>query len=178
MTDNLRLGPDAEANHRIRLLRAEAPAGDIENGTPLVPGVWLAWPGEGAVAGSLRAGADLALDLDVTAVDGCDWYTLNVSLGGFDLKDSAVLGVVAKGSAARTLALKACVRSGTEDGFVDCFFDKHLILTGEEAVHLDIFETRATAQLPAEAPWRDFVLFLPTDRSFALTLSDLRFFVV
>lgn len=32
--------------------------------------------------------------------------------------------------------------------------------------------------LPTQAPWRDFILFLPPDRPVEATLLDLRFFIV
>ena len=88
-----------------------------------------------------------------------------------------MVGFAARIAAPEILVARACLRSGTEEGFVDCFFDKHLLFRPEEASHVDALPVHHRADLPLRAPWRELILFLPTD-DFRLSLIDLRVFVV
>ncbi|MEN9063025.1 hypothetical protein [Ponticoccus litoralis] len=87
------------------------------------------------------------------------------------------IGFAARIAAPEVFVARAALRSGGPDGFVDCFFDKHLLFRPEEASHVDAIPVHYREPVPAEAAWRELILFLPT-HSFRLSIIDLRLFVV
>lgn len=178
MTNNIRLGPDANANQILRVLQAENPTGDIVCDTPITPGVLFSFDPAGTLKGSLLEDADAILSFRIESLKDSHWLALHVSLGGFDLDGFGVIGFICKSDAPSAVAMKTCIRSGTEAGFVDCFFDKQVVSYSQTSTHLDAMDVEGRKNLPAQAPWRDFVLFLPPDRPVEATLRDLRFFIV
>ena len=178
MTNNIQLGPDAEANQLIRILKAQNPGGDIPCETPIAPGVRLSFDPAARFRGHLRPEVEGVLSFRVEQIEGSGWFALHVMLGGVDLSDFSVIGFVCKSDAPSALALKTCIRSGNEAGFIDCFFDKHVVAYGETSTHLDVIDLSRNPDLPRQAPWRDFVMFFPNDKPIDLTLRDLRFFIV
>jgi hypothetical protein len=77
---------------------------------------------------------------------------------------------------AETVA-RVCLRSGTENGFQDHFFEKLMFFSPQEASHLDVIELNHFSPVLKHAPWRELILFLPST-SFNLRLIDLRVFLV
>ena len=106
-----------------------------------------------------------------------EWVGLHFEFPARDISGAGVMGFAARFSAADTCVVQACLRSMTEDGFQDCFFDKHLLLRPEESSHLDALQIGYRDSLPMHAKWRELILFLPTE-SFSLALIDLRLFLV
>lgn len=178
MTNNIRLGPDANANQILRVLRAENPTGDIQCDTPIAPGVLFSFDPAGTLKGSLQDNEDALLSFRVESLKDSHWLALHVALGGFDLDGFGVIGFICKSTAPSAVAMKTCIRSGTEAGFVDCFFDKQVVSYAQTSTHLDAMDVEGRKNLPTQAPWRDFILFLPPDRPVEATLLDLRFFIV
>lgn len=178
MNNSIHLGPDANINQMVRLLQAEAPLGPIEVDKPIVPGISFSFDPDAELSGRLKAADGAVLSFAIEEIKNSGWLALHISMGGFDLASYGVIGFVCKTQAPNAIALRACIRSGTEAGFVDCFFDKHLVGYSEPSTHLDAMDVSIQKTLPAQAPWRDFVLFLPPDRPTDLTLLDLRFFIV
>lgn len=178
MTNNIQLGPDAEINQLIRILKAQSPGGGIPCETPISPGVRFSFDPEAQFQGHLRPEVEGLLSFRVEKIEETGWFALHVMLGGADLSDYSVIGFVCKSDAPSSLALKTCIRSGTESGFVDCFFEKHVVAYAETSVHLDVIDLSRKPDFPQQAPWRDFVMFFPNDKPTDLTLRDLRFFIV
>jgi len=178
MSNNIRLGPDAEANQIIRMMSAEQPTGAIPCEEPITLGVRFSYDANAAFQGHLRADENAVLSFKVDQIEGSGWFALHISLGGIDLSPYAVIGFVCKSEAPSAVAFKACIRSGSEAGFSDCFFDKHVVAYGEASTHLDVIDIAQTPALPTQADWRDFVLFFPPDKPIEIILRDLRFFIV
>ncbi len=177
MSDDLRTGPDGQANHLLSVLRESAAEGPLGPGTEILPGlVFHAHAGLGA-EGHWRSPPGRLLDLEVTTTGEGPWMALHLSLGAPDLAECGVVGLACRSAAADQLVIRTCLRSGTADGFEDSFFDKHLLARPEEATYLDALPVHRGERVPLRARWRELVLFLPT-RSLRWSLIDLRVFAV
>lgn len=177
MFSSIALGPDGEANHKLAVLRAKKREGKLADVVRLLPGVEMHCDPALKVEGTYRSPAGRLLEIDARMRGEGSWIGLHLSLPARNLAGMGVLGFAARASAVETLVLSACIRSGTDDGFQDCFFDKHLLLRPEEASHLDALPVGYRDELPQKARWRELILFLPkTD--FQLALIDLRVFAV
>lgn len=177
MTDNIATGPDAQVNHALAVLRGTVSKGKIENENHLLPGVTLRADPALNVKGRYSSPEGRLLNLDVTCRARGDWMALHLSLGGGDYSPHGFVGLACRIAAPEPMIVRPCLRSGTKDGFVDSFFHKHILATPEEASHLDALPVHNRSNLPLHAPWRELVLFLPTE-SFRWSLHDLRVFVV
>jgi len=178
MTDNLALGADGQANHTLAVLRDDTREGKLTSDLEFLPGFALHADPEMALSGSYKSPKGRLLEIDAKAGSNQgNWFGLHLSIPVHDLGDKGVLGFVARLSAPDITVARACLRSGTEDGFQDCFFDKHLLFRPDEASHMDVLQVQMRDQLPQHAPWRELILFLPTG-DFRLSLADLRVFAV
>lgn len=178
MTDSITPGGDGQANHVLAVLREDTREGALASDVDFLPGLsFHADPALG-LSGSFTSPEGRILDLDArTGPDTGGWVALHVALPAPDLRRVGFFGFVARLSAPDITVVRACLRSGTADGFVDCFFDKHLLVRPEEASHLDVLPLQYRDQIPMQAPWRELILFLPT-HDFRLSLIDLRLFIV
>lgn len=177
MTDNISLGPDAQLNHALRVLRTGSMEGEIADEVRVLPGVTLrADPALGA-GGRYASPEGRLFDLDVTVSGEGGWLALHMGFPARDLTGFGVIGLACRTAAPEIQVIQPCLRSGTEEGFEDCFFDKHILTQPEESSHVDALPVGHRAQLPVEAPWRELILFLPT-RPFRWSLLDLRVFAV
>ena len=130
------------------------------------------------LAGDYRSPRGRLLDFDArTGPNPGGWVGLHLALRVDDLSGMGVVGFAARMAAPEALVVRACLRSGTDAGFTDCFFDKHMLFRAEEAGHVDALQISERPDLPMRAPWREVILFLPT-RAFKLSLIDMRVFVV
>lgn len=176
--DNIALGADGQANHLLALLRSQSGKGSLAGDTEFLPGLFLNADPALELRGQYRSPPGQLLELEVeTGPRPGGWVALHLSLPVQDIRNLGVIGFAARGHAPEMTLLRACLRSGTGAGFVDCFFDKHILLRPEEASHIDALPLRHREGLPERAPWRELVLFLPT-RAFQLVLCDLRVFAV
>lgn len=175
---NIAVGGDAQANHALSLLRSARTEGTLGRHVPLVPGVDLhAAPGLG-LSGRYSAPQGIVLDLEAEITGTPDgWFALHVALPTTDIGTCGICGFAARLRAAQICTIRACLRSGTEDGFTDAFFDKHLIARPDETCHLDALALALRDDVPAHAPWRELILFLPIT-SLRICLIDLRVFLV
>lgn len=177
MFSSIALGPDGEANHKLAVLRGKKRKGMLADSVKFLPGLELHADPSLGLEGSYLSPAGRLLELDVKMHGEGSWIGLHLALPARDLAGMGVIGFAARFSATGMHVLRACIRSGTADGFQDCFFDKHLLLRPEEASHLDALPVGYRDELPQKAPWREFVLFLPQN-DFQMALIDLRLFVV
>ena len=175
--DNLMLGPDAQVNHALALLRGLTAEGAVVSGTPLVPGIWFDLDPEGRAEGRYRSrpGELISARLDV-GVPG-RWLALHLDLGTTRLDTEAVLGFVCRSSASQTITARACLRTGSADGFTDRFFGKRIVSFDRPSTHLDALPLGGDEGSAKDETWRQLVLFFEV-RSFDLTLQDLRVFLV
>lgn len=144
---------------------------------PLAPGLFFHRDPEAEMKADWSSPADRLLHLETQVARPGRWLALHLSLPALDLAGSGVLGFALRGTSARPTVLTACLRSGREGGgFQDCFFEKRILSDGNEVDHLAMIRPGTHPELPMQAPWREFVLFLPPDHGIQWTLTDLRLF--
>lgn len=178
MTDNLALGPDGHANHTLTVLRNDSRDGSLSSDLDILPGFSIHADPALELSGNYSSPEGRILDLDThVGANPGHWLALHLKLPAQDIRNNGVLGFVSRSSAPEILVARACLRSGTQDGFEDCFFDKHILVRPEETVHMDVLSVQYREQIPTQASWRELILFLPT-QSFKLSLIDLRIFLV
>lgn len=158
-------------------MRKSLCAGDITDKVTFRPGMALHADPALKVGGQYRLPAGRLLELEVTTAAKGDWIALHVSLTATNLADHAYIGLACRSAAPREQLIQPCLRSGTDDGFHDCFFDKHILAGPEPRNHVDALHIETHRDLPTTAPWRELVLFLPK-HSFRWDLHDLRMFLV
>lgn len=178
MPHNLDLGPDAQANHALAVLRGLDFEGDLAPGQQVVPGLFLTWDEDSdiRVHGLSRPGQLLELGFSVARPG--KWLSLHVALGPADLTGLHALGLVCKSVSPYATTFQPCLRSGQEaGGFVDHFFRKRVLTHSQPGVHLDALLPGTDTDLPRSVPWRELVLFFRPETS-RIDLHDLRLFMV
>lgn len=156
-----------------------------KTGTDLEAGLSLHADPALGLAGTARSPEGWLLELDLRPAGPGGFCGLHLDLPALDLAGCAALGFTARGAATSRAVVTAALRSGhdgEEDGdhgagFTDTFFDRHLLLRPEEMAHVDALPLPLRPGVPARAPWRQLVLFLPPE-PLGLTLIDLRIFAV
>lgn len=177
MTDSVALGADGQANHALTVLRQQELSGDLAQNVTFVPGVMMNADPELGLSGTWQSPDNRVLHFDASIQGLGNWLGLHISVPIQDTRGKGIIGFAARIQAPDIFIARASLRSGAENGFVDCFFDKHLLFTPDEATHVDALQLHQRDNIPATAPWREIVLFLPTE-SFKLDLLNLRVFVV
>lgn len=161
----------------LETLRQGAPRGKIVTEEEIVPGLRFVPDPEAGMTGHFFSPQGRLLELQVSHARPARWFGLHLRLDIDDIDKIALIGMATRIAAPTTMTVKACIRSGTETGFVDTFFDKTVAALPRPLLHLDVIETNgARTALCAPAPWRELVLFLPTE-DFRLDLHDLRVFM-
>lgn len=169
---------DGSANRTLEVMRSKTSEGAVTSNTRFLSGFKLHADPALQISGHYRSPDGRLLEFDVrTGPDPGGWVGLHLALPVDDLSSMGVVGFAARIAAPEVLVVRACLRSGTDDGFVDCFFNKHLLFRAEEADHVDAVPVGRHTDLPMRASWRELILFLPT-RAFQLSLIDMRVFVV
>lgn len=177
MTDSIAIGADGQANQTLEFMRKEHRAGELGTDLTFLPGLELHADPELNLSGSWTSAESEVLEIDAAIPGLGGWVGLHLSLPVGTTRGHGVLGFAARIRAPEIFVARACLRSGRDGGFVDCFFDKHLLFTPDEASHVDALQLHQRDTIPEEAPWRDLILFLPTE-SFRLSVIDWRVFVV
>jgi hypothetical protein len=178
MVENIAPGADGQANHTLSVLRGGTQNGALVSDVSFLPGLKLNADPALELSGSYHSPAGRLLEFDAkTGPNPGGWIGLHLDIPAVDLRSAGVVGFAARFAAAEIMVARVCLRSGTDGGFEDCFFDKHLLLRPEEASHVDALPIHQREALPVRAPWRELVIFLPT-RSFKFSLIDLRVFIV
>lgn len=176
--NNIAPGTDGQANHTLSVLRSGSFEGSLTSHVEFLPGLFLHADPKLDLSGTYRSPLGRLLEFNAhTGPNPGNWVGLHLSLPGEDLRDKGVVGFAARISGPELMLLRVCLRSGTSSGFVDCFFDKHILLRPEEASHVDALSLACQSQLPLQAEWRELILFLPP-KNFQFSLIDLRLFVV
>lgn len=115
------------------------------------------------------------LDIRTAVATPGGWLGLHVALPPLDLSRTAWFGFVTRTAAGAALAARACLRSGDgAGGFSDAFFDRHVLSQPGETDHVDMLAPVRRPDLPPQAPWREFILFLPPTHDVDWALHDLR----
>lgn len=178
MVDNIAPGADGQANHTLSVLRGGTFEGPLASDVSFLPGLKLNADPALELSGTYHSPAGRLLEFDAkTGPNPGGWVGLHLDVPAEDLRNAGVIGFAARFAAPEIMVARVCLRSGIENGFEDCFFDKHLLLRSEEASHVDALPVHHREALPERAPWRELVIFLP-NRAFQLSLIDLRVFIV
>ena len=161
---------------------AAIPGGPLDE-TPLLPGVRFRLDPEGGSAGRWTSPRDRIVELTVATGRPSRWLGLHLELPeAADLAGTAWLGFALRGAADRPIAVRPCLRSGREaeagGGFVDLFFARHVLLRPGARDHHDMIAPPRSPDLPALAPWREFILFLPPAEPYRLVLEELAVFLL
>lgn len=175
--DSLELGPDAQLNHAITLLQTARASAPLVDEKVISPGVFLSIDPEGDVSGEISNGHDGLIALNYTVLKKPRWLGVHMIMGNVDLSQAAIAGVVCKSHAQEAATYRICLRSGTDQGFQDTFFPKHIVAFQQESVHVDILKLSSFDEIPSKATWRELILFFQTT-SAAIDIRDLRFFIV
>ena len=175
--DNLSLASDAQVNHLIGVVRSTEAKYSLADELRLAPGAFFSIDPDGKVSGHCAAGGSNVLSVEYSVEHPVKWFGLHFSMGGIDLRDAAVFGVVCKSRSPEATTLRVCLRSPTPDGFVDAFLPKHVVAYGQASTHVDLMKLEGREDVPSQAAWRELILFFPT-QSAAIDLIDLRVFVV
>lgn len=174
---NLHIGPDAQINHTIGQLRTTPDAGSLSDQAKPVPGSYFGIDTEGTVTGRWTSGGEQLLNLGYSVQKTPRWLALHLAVGMVDLSDFAVFGVACKSRAPEAMTYRLCLRSASPDGFVDAFLPKHVVAFAQASTHIDALALDGNRNVPAEAEWRELILFFPPQTS-NLDLIDLRVFIV
>ncbi|MEM8582355.1 MAG: hypothetical protein AAGF50_14255 [Pseudomonadota bacterium] len=175
--DNIALGPDGQANHALAVLRQEAREGELSESVHFLPGVDLYADPSLGLTGRYSSPEGRILELDAHTSGQGNWCGFHVRLPAAKLDHVGSIGFAVRIAAPEVFVARAALRSGGPEGFVDCFFDKHLLFRPEEASHVDAIPVHYREPVPMEAAWRELIFFLPTS-NFRLSFVDLRLFVV
>ena len=173
MTETL---PAALTRQCLDELRQGASFGDIMPEAEIVSGIRFVPDPDAGMRGRFSSPAGRLLQIEVTHERPARWCGLHIRLDIDDISDLGLIGLAARFAAPQAVAVAPCIRSGTENGFSDCFFEKQVASLPRPLLHLDAIETDGRhPSLPETAPWRELVLFLPTG-GFRLDLHDLKVF--
>ncbi|WP_380996007.1 hypothetical protein [Sedimentitalea sp. HM32M-2] len=160
----------------LNRLRHGRAAGAIADRVDLAPGLALIADPALRATGRWRSPAGRLLELEIETGGRGDWMALHLALATPDLAPAAFFGFACTGLAPQMQLIRACLRSGRADGgFVDCFFDRHILTAPEPAAHVDALHLPTQPEVPEDAPWRELLLFLPPE-PVRWHLHDLRVF--
>lgn len=177
MPENINIGPDAQVNHALGRLRDATQSGEMRSHVPLEHGIFLRCNPDIEVRGHYVSLRDQMFELNVNALAESAWMALHLELPARDLTQSGFVGLTCRCASPVPQIIQPCLRTGTADGFVDCFFDEHILSRAEAHNHCGGVAIQGHARIPPQAPWREMLLFFPT-QNFAWSLLDLRIFVV
>lgn len=174
MFSRRQMAPDQALNSRLAAWRGKARAGRLESHVALTEEMSLQADPALQLRGSYSAGKDSFLTLKAEMPGAGSWFALHISLPpDTAAQPFGLLGYAARFRSEETHVISVALRSGQEAGFVDCFFDKHLLMRPEEACAHDALTPGAQRELPAYAPWRELVFFFPL-KACRISLLDLR----
>lgn len=163
----------------VQALRAGLRPAAALAGSEILPDLHLRVDPEAAISLWLSSPRDRFLELEARVSRPGAWLGLHLTLPLPDLGQAGWLGFVLRGASGAAITCRACLRSGRAGGgFHDQFFDRHVLAQPWQADHHDLLALAQCPELPRQAAWREFILFLPPDLDFRLSLHDLRVFVL
>lgn len=171
--------PAAALNAPLALLRDQLVPPSPLTQTEILPDLHLRLDPAADVALWHASPRARLLELEARVTRPGAWLGLHLTLPLPDLSGLRWFGFAARSSANAAMISRACLRSGREGGgFHDQFFDRDLLSHSWESDHHDLMALDHCPELPRHAPWREFILFLPPDLDFRLSLHDLRVFTL
>jgi len=156
-------------------LRAASVTDTALDHADIAPQIWWHMDVEAEVAGTWRSPRGRLLEIETQVTTPGGFLALHLRLPMFDLMGCDWFGFVGRTAAAQATVTRACLRSGRADGsFQDQFFARHILSQSAASDHHDFLVPAQCPDLAPNAPWREFVLFLPSTRSITWALHDLR----
>lgn len=144
----------------------------------LCPGVTLHLDPGADLTGTWSSPAGRLIEMHTAVTRPGAWFGLHIGLPAeaADLGPRRWIGIVARTSALRAMAIRVALRSGLETGggFQDSFLPRHILSQPRQSDHHDILCPADLPDLPSRAPWREVVLFLPPATPVDWVLHDLR----
>lgn len=177
MEHNLDFGAEAQANHALAVLRAQSFDRKVASGEQFSPGVFVLLDEESDTSVHATSQPGTLLDLSFKTRRPSRWLSLNIQMGECDLTGRDIAGFMCKVTSEATMTFRVCVRSGHDGGFQDAFFGKRVISYSAPSTHADLMKLAERDDVPAQAPWRELMLFLPPDVQ-QISLKDLALFGV
>ena len=177
MEHNLDFGAEAQGNHTLAALRGLEHQGEVASDVRFSPGVFISSDPESDITTRVDCTLGQLLDLTCKGTRPGRWLSLNIELGAYDLTGRSVIGIMCKTRSEDTQTFRVCLRSGLQGGFQDAFFSKRVISYKEESTHADVMKLAERDDVPAQAPWRELILFLPPELR-QVSLGDLALFGV
>ena len=177
MEHNLDFGPEAQANHSLAVLRAQSLEKAVSGDERFSPGVFVSIDPESDTKVQATSRPGELVDLSFNTHRPGRWLSLNFEMGNCSLNGRDILGFMAKVQSEATMTFRVCVRSGGEGGFQDAFFGKRVISYAASSTHADLMKLEERDDVPAHAPWRELIIFLPPDVG-QISLKDLALFGV
>lgn len=174
---NTRLELDAQVNHAIALLGAEARQCSVEDLAEPAPNTFFSVDPEAKLSGTYATAAEGLIRISYAAQRKPRWCALHLAAGDIDLTGATVLGVICKAQAEAAVTFRVCLRSAAPEGFVDTFLPKAVVAFGQPSVHVDLLRLDTAPTVPKQAEWRELVLFFQPNKA-DLVLQDLRVFIV
>jgi len=160
------------------LRQADGLSGPL-NDVPLVKGLIFRIDPAARITGQWSSPRGRLIELRSEVAQPGAWFGLHVTLALPDLRRVAWLGFVARTASLDAIGIRPCLRSGLPGGgFHDAFFDRHILAHAAETDHHDIMDPARQPGLPPQAPWREFILFLPPRQGITWSLHDLRLFTI
>lgn len=176
-SDSLILGLDAQVNFALALLGKRRPEKGLTDGSSPSPGVFFSIDPVSKVVGTFETGRNSLISLDYKVHKEPRWIALHFVVGGVDLRNSSLLGVVVKCRAPEPSTFRVGMRSALSAGFQDDFFSKQVIAISQPTTHFDTMTIDENVSVPTRADWRELILFFQNS-SARFDLIDLRFFIV
>ena len=162
--------PPSPLDSALRDLESGSDKGRLADVTEFAPGIALRADPALGVAGDWRSPAGRLLELDVRPRGTGGWIALHLALGEIA---GDWLGLFCRSAAPEEVLIRVALRSGTAEGFTDSFLPRHILALPEPMTHADALHLPTTPDLPAEASWRELVIFLPA-RAFTWQIHDLK----
>lgn len=180
MTDNLFLGPDAQARFCLQRLHAFEGSGEIsESPSTLLDGAYFSNDPEAGVKGTYasRPGNMFTVKMWHEEESRPRWQAFHLDMGPVALEDAAAIGIVARSQAPSSITTQVCLRSRRDGEFLDHFMPKTMVSFTAPSTHLDMLELARAGDIPRGAMKRDLILFFRPGEV-ELELLDLRLFIV
>lgn len=166
--------PDAALNRRLAAWRGAARSGQLSDTVAIATDLTLRADPKLKMHGRYLSPKGTLLTLQAEMQGKGEWLGLHLTLPAeANTLPGQMLGYAAHFQSKDTNILRACIRSGQSEGFLDHFFEKHILTRPEDATIFDAVRFGSQRTLPTNADWRELVFFLPLT-SFQLSLLDLR----
>lgn len=170
-------------DHSLAPLRTRAdwagtvPLFERSHSADLAPGVGLHLDPAARMTGTWSSPEGRLLEIATRVETPGAWFGLHIGLPDAvtDLGGVRWIGIVARTSALRGMAIRVGFRSGLlEGGFQDSFFGRHIFSQPRQSDHHDLLCPEDLPDLPRRAAWRELILFLPPAAPIDWALHDLR----